>query len=120
MNNGENSGIMKFYNNDESMTDFISTDKQISTAGWMNGIIKDASLDTDYRKEFDNKGEIKEGQFNENDDLIDGIKWILKEDGTHDKFSVKRVKKNKDEEEDEEDSDGVEEVLTFICNEKVQ
>ena len=60
-NNGINSGIMKFYNNDESMTDFISTDKQISTAGWMNGIIKDASLNTDYRKEFDNNGEIREG-----------------------------------------------------------
>ena len=50
MNNGKISGTMKLYNNDESMTDFISTDKQISTAGWMNCIIKDASLDTGYQK----------------------------------------------------------------------
>jgi len=61
MNNGKVSGIFKGYNNDESMTDFISTDKQISTAGWMNAIIKDASLDTDYRKYFGNDGEIIEG-----------------------------------------------------------
>ena len=62
--------------------------------------------------------------------------WVLKEDGTHDKFSYKKVKKNKENnekdapnddkeaenegEDDEEDSDGMEEVLTFICNEKVQ
>jgi len=52
---------MKVYNNDESMTDFISTDKQISTAGWMNSLIKDVSLDTYYQKEFYNNGEIREG-----------------------------------------------------------
>ena len=68
MNNGENSGIMKFYNNDESMTDFISTDKQISTAGWMNSIIKDASLDTKYQIEFDDNGAILERKFNKNVD----------------------------------------------------
>ena len=61
INNGKISGTMKLYNNDESMTDFISTDKQISTAGWMNCIIKDASLHTNYRKEFYNDGEIREG-----------------------------------------------------------
>ncbi len=61
MNNGKASGTVKFYKNDESMTDFISTDKQISTAGWMNCIIKDATLDTAYQKEFYNKGEIREG-----------------------------------------------------------
>ena len=68
MNNGKVSGIMKFYNNDESMTDFISTDKQISTAGWMNSIIKDASLDTKYQIEFDDNGAILERKFNKNVD----------------------------------------------------
>jgi hypothetical protein len=61
INYGKSSGIVKAYNNDESMTDFISTDKQISTAGWMNCIVKDGSLDTYYQKEFDNDGEIREG-----------------------------------------------------------
>jgi hypothetical protein len=61
INNGKNSGLYKYYENDESMTHFISTDKQISTAGWINCIIKDASLDTDYRKEFDKNGAIREG-----------------------------------------------------------
>ena len=61
MIDGKVIGITKSFSNDESMTNFISTDKQISTAGWINCIIKDASLDTDYRKEFDKNGAIREG-----------------------------------------------------------
>ncbi len=45
------------------MTNFISTDKQISTAGWINCISKGASLDSNYQKQFDNDGEIREGWF---------------------------------------------------------
>jgi len=68
IDNVKASGIRKFYNKDESMTDFISTDKQISTAGWMNAMVKSEGLDTKYQKQFDNIGEICEGYINENCD----------------------------------------------------
>ena len=43
MNNGKNTGLMKFYQNDEGMTNFISKEEQISTAGWLEIIIRDGS-----------------------------------------------------------------------------
>ena len=51
--------------------------------------------------------------------------WILKEDGTHDKFSAKKGEKNKENNEKDAADDDIEEedeeeVLTFICNEKIQ
>jgi hypothetical protein len=61
-----------------------------------------ASSETCYEKFFENNGEIREGQVI--DGKFDGFKWILKEDGTHDKFSVQRVKKDKkDSDEDAHD-----------------
>jgi hypothetical protein len=89
-------------------------------------------METSYAKSFENNGEIREGQVI--DGKFDGFKWILKEDGTHDKFSVQRVKKDikdsdkdphdnsgteNEESDDDPDEDQYEEVLTFICNEKV-
>jgi hypothetical protein len=69
MIDGKFIGITKIFSNDESMTNFISTDKQISTAGWMNAMVKtEGGLDTKYQKQFDNDGEIFEGYINENCD----------------------------------------------------
>jgi len=68
MIDGKVIGITKIFSNDESMTNFISTDKQISTAGWMNAMVKSEGLDTKYQKQFDNIGEICEGYINENCD----------------------------------------------------
>jgi len=50
MIDGKVIGITKSFANDESMTNFISTDKQISTAGWMNAMVKSEGLDTKYQK----------------------------------------------------------------------
>jgi hypothetical protein len=61
MNNGENSGLSKSYENDEGMTNFISKEEQISSAGWIDCIIRDASLNTHYSRKFFNHGVIREG-----------------------------------------------------------
>ncbi len=61
-----------------------------------------ASSETCYEKSFENNGEIREDQLI--DGKINSFKWILKEDGTHDKFSVQKVKKDKkDSDEDAHD-----------------
>jgi hypothetical protein len=44
------------------------------------------------------------------------LRWKLKEDGTHDKYKYERVAKEK---EDSDEESEVEEVETFICNEKI-
>ena len=62
------------------------------------------SSETSCAKFFENNGEIREGQIIDENGKIDGFKWILKEDGTHDKFSLQRVKKDKkDSDEDAHD-----------------
>ena len=69
MIDGKVIGITKSFENDESMTNFISTDKQISTDGWMNAMVKnEGGLDTKYKKRFYNDGEIREGWFKDDDD----------------------------------------------------
>ncbi len=60
-------------------------------------------------KIFNNFGEIREGEFNSNDNQINGYKWLLLDDGTFNKYKM---------EINDEDDYFEEEKSTFICNEK--
>jgi hypothetical protein len=70
--------------------------------GWMFYMRQDYSKDIAYGKYFYIDGSIEEGDMTKGWELINGFRWELKGDKTHDKFKV---------------TDG--EKVAFICNEKI-
>ena len=82
------------YTSDKSTSSHVNdtTTHEIPKPGWMNYIIKDYSQKVRYTKRFIDDGEIREGEFNEDGNQINGWKWQLKEDGTFDKFKAETHK----------------------------
>ena len=72
------------------------------TPGWMCGMRQDYSKYIAYGKSFNEDGSITEGDMDQDGDLINGFRWELKDDKSHDKFKVTDSKKG-----------------AFICNEKI-
>ncbi len=68
----------------------------------MHYIRQDASKDIGYGKHFNNDGSIGEGDMKRDGTLINGFRWELKDDKSHDKFKVTDEEKG-----------------AFICNEKI-
>ena len=64
-------------------------------------------------KIFQEDGNIEEGEYINGDKLINGLRWKLKNDGTYDKYTVKR-------EVSKEDGGFGEVIETFICNEGLE
>ncbi len=59
------------------------------TPGWMWGMRQDGSKDIAYGKHFYGyDGSIIEGDMDQDGDLINGFRWELKDDKSHDKFKV--------------------------------
>ena len=56
------------------------------TPGWMYYVRQDISKDIAYGKCFKNDGSIEEGDMERNATLINGYRWELKDDKSHDKF----------------------------------
>ena len=49
---------------------------------------QDESKDISYGKKFYNNGNIEEGDMTKASNLINGFRWELKDDKSHDKFKV--------------------------------
>jgi hypothetical protein len=97
-------GIKRWYYSNEHSC--IANDKknETPTPGWMFAMRQDMNKDIAYGKWFYSDGSIQEGDMDRGGDLINGFRWELKDDKSHDKFKVT------DEEEEEN---------VFICNEKI-
>ena len=65
-------------------------------------IRQDTSKYIAYGKHFNKDGSIEEGDMDQGYDLINGFRWVLKDDKSHDKFKVTDKVKG-----------------AFICNEKL-
>ncbi len=101
----------------------------IPTPGWLEELTFEKDKVTGLSRELtfcDNDGKIAYGYFDDDGNQISGFAWVLKDDGTYDKFSVEYVKIEKEKKNDNcdsqegssnEEEDG-RELLTFICNEK--
>jgi hypothetical protein len=72
------------------------------TPGWMYFMRQDYSKDIAYGKWFYSDGSIYEGDMAKDGGLINGFRWELKDDKSHDKFKVTDRKKG-----------------AFICKEKL-
>ena len=101
MRHGQPVGICREYHSDNKSCIVNDKKNKTPTPGWMYAMRQDASKDIAYGKLFRDDGSIEEGDM-EGWTLIDGFRWELKDDKSHDKFKVT---------EDEED--------VFICNEKL-
>ena len=102
MRHGEPVGIWRKYRNDKQS--YILNDKKNKTPmpGWMYAMRQDYSKDIAYGKCFNNNGSIEEGEMSKSWVLINGFRWELKDDKSHDKFKVTDKVKG-----------------AFICNEKL-
>jgi hypothetical protein len=95
-------GIKRWYRSDKQSC--IVNDKKNKTPvpGWMYNMRQDETKDIAYGKYFYNDGSIEEGEMSKAWVLINGFRWELKDDKSHDKFKVTDKIKG-----------------AFICNEKI-
>jgi hypothetical protein len=88
MRHGLAVGIRRKYNSDKHS--FIVNDKKNATfvPGWMYSMRQDCSKDIAYGKYFSSDGSIQEGDMDKDMTLVNGFRWELKDDKSHDKFKV--------------------------------
>jgi thiamine pyrophosphokinase len=67
--------------------------KETPTPGWMYYMRKNISNDIAYVKSFKYDGSIEEGDMNKRK-LINGFRWELKDDKSHDKYKVTNEKED--------------------------
>ena len=101
MRHGEPVGINRGYFSDNQSCIVNDKKNKTPTPGWMYAMRQDLSKDIDCGKRFWDDGSIEEGDM-QGYTLINGFRWELKDDKSHDKFKVTDQVKG-----------------AFICNEKI-
>jgi hypothetical protein len=86
MNHGRPVGIMREYCRDNDSWNINDKKNKIPTPGWMFSIKEITEMDLAYGKKFNFDGSIEEGDMGTW--LVNGFRWELKDDKSHDKFKV--------------------------------
>ena len=102
MRHGQPVGIGRGYRSDKQSCIVNDKKNKTPTPGWMGAMRQDESKDIAYGKYFNIYGSIQEGDMDKGYGLINGFRWELKDDKSHDKFKVTDKVKG-----------------AFICNEKL-
>jgi hypothetical protein len=102
MRHGKPVGIWRMYNSDEQSCIVNDKKNKTPTPGWMHAMRQDASKNIAYGKFFNDDGSIEEGDMDQGYKLINGFRWDLKDDKSHEKFKVTDKVKG-----------------AFICNENI-
>ena len=89
MRHGQPVGIWRIYHSDKDSCIVNDKKNYTPTPGWMYQMRQDYSKDIAYGKYFYGyNGSIQEGGMDKGGRLINGFRWELKDDKSHDKFKV--------------------------------
>jgi hypothetical protein len=79
------------------MNNITSTTEKQLTPGWLNSVLNCKGQQGIFGKAFIEDGTIEETELDVKRNPIKGLRWKLKEDGTHDKYKFEMVAKKKED-----------------------